>query len=206
MNRQRKYYHELFKATVTFRPYGEQDGRKIIGETYNEMKARKARKMAELFGDTLRKLIEEAKEPDFYDRILLDKNRSLKDPKYRMRVHILSQGYFDEEQRRFVFNNQIFEPISDVYFTNYHIRTPLYVYTQDPDVWSFKKKAVLKEGAPEYILMGANHDTLRRMRAPKMISARGGRARIEDANGRAMLIKAEDTKLINYETGEEVTI
>ena len=205
MNAERRYYHELFKATITIRPYGEQDKKKIIGETYNEAKARKAKKMAKLFGDTLRELIVEAEESDFYDRILLDKNRSIKDPKDRMRVHILSQGYFDEEQRRFVFPDKVFEPIADVYFASYHIMTPLYSYTQDPDVWSFKKRAVLKEGAPEYILMGANLSNIRRLRMPRTISAKGGRGRIEEANGKAILIKAEDTKLINYETGEEVT-
>lgn len=205
MNRDR-YFHEIFKATITIRPYGEQEKGKIIGETYNEQKARKARKMAKLFGDTLRELIAESEEPDFYDRILLDKNRSLKDLKDRMRTHILSQGYFDEEQRRFVFNDKIVEPIADVWFYSYHILTPLYSYTQDPDVWSFKKKAVLQEGAPEYILMGANLNNIRRLRMPRTVSAKGGRGRIEEANGRAILIKADDTKLINYETGEEVTM
>lgn len=209
MNRQDRYYRDILTATVTFRSYKDPDEKNIIGKTYNEKKARRARKMAELFGNTLRELIEEAKDPNFYDRILIDPNRSLKDPKTRMRVHILSQGYFDEEQRRFVFNREILEPISNVYFANYHIRTLLYVYTQDPDVWSFKKNATLKENIPEYILMGANTETIRRMRIPKTIqvSARGGRARIEeDATGRAILIKAEGTKLITTETGEEITI
>lgn len=205
MNAERRYYHELFKATITIRPYGEKDGAKIIGETYNEKKARKARKMAKLFGDTLRELIAEAEESDFYDRILLDKNRSIKDLKDRMRVHILSQGYFDEEHRRFVFNDKIFEPIADVWFCSYHILTPLYSYTQDPDVWSYKKKAVLQEGAPEYILMGANLNNIRRLRMLRTVSAKGGRGRIEETDGKAILIKAEDTKLINYETGEEIT-
>ena len=204
MNRQDRYYHELFKATITIRPYGEQEKGKVIGETYNEQKARRAKRMAKLFGDTLRELIEEAKEPDFYDRTLLDKNRSIKDLKDRMRVHILSQGYFDEEQRRFVFPDKVVEPIADIWFRSYHIMTPLYSYTQDPDVWSYKKKALLKEGAPEYILMGANLNNVRRLRMPRTVSAKGGRGRIENAGGKAILIKAEDTKLINYETGEEL--